>query len=71
MKRLLSAICYITALLMVIGLGVYFGAITAQEPHSAPFKGYADFVHFFYLAIYILIAAVFWRLGEWLAEHPN
>ena len=70
MKRYLSLIFYVLGAVMILSLGVYFGVVTAQSPHTAPFKGYADSVHFLYVGIYILLAALFCLLSEKLSQAP-
>lgn len=65
-KRYLSSVFSVLGLVMIISFGVYFGMVTAQSPHTAPFSGYADALHFLYVGIYILIAAFFMQVNEWL-----
>lgn len=69
MIRCLSLVIFIIGIVMIISLGVYFGVVTAQSPHIAPFSGYADLIHFLYVGIYILLAALFCFLGNWLIKH--
>ena len=67
MKNYLSLVFNVLGHVMTFSLAVYLGAVIAESPHAAPFSGYADTVHFLYLGVYILIAAFFYRVSEWLA----
>ncbi|MBI2591762.1 MAG: hypothetical protein HYW34_03740 [Candidatus Brennerbacteria bacterium] len=67
--RYLSLVFSSLGAVMIISLGVYFGTVTAQSPHTAPFSGYANHTHFLYVGIYILLAAFFVYIGDWLVKH--
>lgn len=65
MRKYCSLIFNVLGSVLIFGLAVYVGIITAQNPHDAPFGNYFSFLHVFYLLVYVSVSALCYYISDW------